>query len=165
MNRYAPRLIDTRTHIHICSKICPWHLYKALCLGLAEGGAVSQRSTSAAGIYGIYMNLWDLCGFIATFEMWFIQFAPLASWFAGEMYMSSFHEDSVRVSMMVKSYAHLNRMVIFLMQVSSSNKTRLGKPWETFKPRFFSRVFSRPWGALQATTACSVKGLTPQRDL
>ena len=41
------------------------HLYKALCLGLAEGGAVSQRSTSAAGIYGIYMNLWDLCGFIA----------------------------------------------------------------------------------------------------
>lgn len=22
MNRYAPRLIDTRTHIHICSKIC-----------------------------------------------------------------------------------------------------------------------------------------------
>ena len=58
---------------------------------------------------------------------------PVASRFAGEMYMSSFHEDSVRVSMMVKSYAHLNRMVIFLMQVSSSNKTRLGKPWETFK--------------------------------
>ena len=66
---------------------------------------------------------------------------PLALRFAGEMYMSSFHEDSVRVSMMVKSYAHLNRMVIFLMQVSSSNKTRLGKPWETFKPRFFFLVF------------------------
>ena len=55
--------------------------------------------------------------------------------------MSSFHEDSVRVSMMVKSYAHLNRRVIFLMQVSSSNKTRLGKPWETFKPRFFFSCF------------------------